>query len=1145
MQRRSITALVASMACVAALLVAAPAYADPGTVVATAPIFDDVESTVEIPSIEGVDYSLEGQPVDAGIIPVEEPIATVVADAQEGYTLEGASGWSHPFSVADVVISALAPTITDEPGGGSIDLPASDDYSWLVNGVAAQGPVLASGAVLLVAVAGSGFVIDGAYRWSHTFPVTPVVATDPTFTDAFGTSSDSYTIPAVQGVEYSVGGVPVAAGTYVVDPLASVTIDAVSTPGYELTGTASWSYTYSDLLGTFTSIATPGVTGDAVVGQTLTAATDDTFDPQPAAFEYQWFVGEVEIADATSASYTVRPGDLGSTIWVLVTATAPDYEPLAVQSTPSAEVAAAPFDSAPAPVITGTPRVGDTLGIDPLTWSPDATFTYQWNADTLPIEGATGTTYVPTPEQLGALITVTVTGSALGYVTTVVTSAPTTAVARAPFTSSAAPTISGTPKVGVTLTAAIVPWSPDATFTYQWNADGVPIAGATSTTFVPGPDQVGAAITVTVTGSATGYVTTALTSMATAPVALGTFETRSATITGTVQVGKVLTASVEAWDPAATLTYQWRANGVAISGATATTFTLTPSQVDKTISVAVSGTAPGYADALALSATTAAVAKGVFAAATPVISGTAKVNSTLTATVGSWSPGPSFTYQWYANDVAISGATALTYQVAPTLSGKVITFAATGSTAGYVVTTRTSAATSAVAKTTFVSTATPTITGSPVVGGQLTVVPNTSAWSPSATPTAYRWMADGVTIGAVSGTLNVTNSMAGARITVEVTAATAGYEAKKTTSAETAYVTGGQFTSTPTPTITGTPKRGSTLTAVTDAWAPNATLSYQWYAGTALIPGATSSTFVPTTAEVGFPIKVRVTASNPAITSQFRTSASTSAVAGAFTAPTPSVSGTATVGSLLTAVPGTWTPTPSFSYQWYANGVAITNAQSTTYRLTAAEIGKKLTVKVTGSKTSYPTTAKLSAATATVLGVFAAPTPVISGTARVGQTLLASAGAWTPAGTRTFQWYASGVAISGATSSTLKLAAAQAGKTITVKVTGKKTNYVTLTKTSASTSAVASGLFTTAPVPTITGTIAKGQTVTAAVGKWTPTPSFTYQWFINGVGVPGAVNKTFTIPASTATNAKLTVRVSAKLTGYSTTSKTSTPYAVR
>jgi hypothetical protein len=67
------------------------------------------------------------------------------------------------------------------------------------------------------------------------------------------------------------------------------------------------------------------------------------------------------------------------------------------------------------------------------------------------------------------------------------------------------PVVSGTPKVGSTLTATPGEWDTEGlVFAYQWQADGVDIPGATSATYrVKSADQ-GAVITVVVTASGEG-----------------------------------------------------------------------------------------------------------------------------------------------------------------------------------------------------------------------------------------------------------------------------------------------------------------------------------------------------------------------------------------------------------------------------------------------------------------------------------------------------------------------------------------------------------------------------------------------------------------------------------------------------------------
>ena len=69
-----------------------------------------------------------------------------------------------------------------------------------------------------------------------------------------------------------------------------------------------------------------------------------------------------------------------------------------------------------------------------------------------------------------------------------------------------APTVAGTAQVGSVLTATVAPWAPDpVALTYQWNANGTAIAGATGLTYTPVSGDVGKAITFTVSGTKTGY----------------------------------------------------------------------------------------------------------------------------------------------------------------------------------------------------------------------------------------------------------------------------------------------------------------------------------------------------------------------------------------------------------------------------------------------------------------------------------------------------------------------------------------------------------------------------------------------------------------------------------------------------------------
>jgi hypothetical protein len=80
----------------------------------------------------------------------------------------------------------------------------------------------------------------------------------------------------------------------------------------------------------------------------------------------------------------------------------------------------------------------------------------------------------------------------------------------------------------------------------------------------------------------------------------------------------------------------------------------------------------------------------------------------------------------------------------------------------------------------------------------------------------------------------------------------------------------------------------------------------------------------------------------------------------------PAITGTATVGQTLTLGNGTWSgdATITYTYAWFANNVQIAGAAASTYVLTAAETGKRITGRVTalnGVGSAYSTTAPTAA----------------------------------------------------------------------------------------------------------------------------------------------------------------------------------------
>ena len=189
-----------------------------------------------------------------------------------------------------------------------------------------------------------------------------------------------------------------------------------------------------------------------------------------------------------------------------------------------------------------------------------------------------------------------------------------------------APTISGTARVGETLTADTTGISDDdgldnATFAYQWLADNAEIDSATASSYTLVAADAGKAIKVRVSFTDDAgndeQRTSAMTgAVAAAPPPPNTPATGTPTITGAAQVGETLTADTTGISDDdgldnATFAYQWLADDAEINGANASTYTLADDDAGKTIKVRVSFTDDAGNDEQLTSAMTGAVAAAV------------------------------------------------------------------------------------------------------------------------------------------------------------------------------------------------------------------------------------------------------------------------------------------------------------------------------------------------------------------------------------------------------------------------------------------------------------------------------------------------------------------------------------------------------
>ena len=521
-------------------------------------------------------------------------------------------------------------------------------------------------------------------------------------------------------------------------------------------------------------------------------------------------------------------------------------------------------------------------------------------------------------------------------------------------------------------------------------------------------------------------------------------------------------------------TYQWQSfDGSTwsdISGATQTTFTLTQAQVGKQVRAIAKNTDDSSFSEFLTSTATAKVANvNDPTTGTVAITGTPTQNSqlTLTNTLADADGLGTLSYQWQSSSngstwTDIGSATGLNYTPNQADVGKLLRVAVSytdlqGTAEQYFsaptsspVTNVNDAPTGSVSITN--STSSTRGTASLQQNDVLTAA-NTLADADGLGTITYTWKAGGSPVG--TGTsYTLTAGDVGKAITVEASYIDGQGANESVSSSATANVAvlppvsatdqAGSVA------ISGTATQGQTLTAsaVTDADGGVTGTTYQWKAGSTNVGTGTSYTL--TQADVGKAITVVATYTDSLGSGKTATSSPTSNVVdvddlGSIAA----ITGTPTQGQTLTA--GAVTDpdggVTGITYQWKAGSTNV-GTGGTTYTLTAADIGKAITVTASYTDAQGPNKTVTSAATSSVAaatdraGSITAITNTTSSTrgiANLQQNDTLTAGTVTdPDGTVsavTYQWKAGTTNIAGATNSTYTLTQAEVGKIISVVAT--------------------------------------------------------------------------------------------------------------
>jgi len=167
--------------------------------------------------------------------------------------------------------------------------------------------------------------------------------------------------------------------------------------------------------------------------------------------------------------------------------------------------------------------------------------------------------------------------------------------------------------------------------------------------------------------------------------------------------------------------------------------------------------------------------------------------------------------------------------------------------------------------------------------------------------------------------------------------------------------------------LSRTPRAGATVAADVASW-PDVKQSYRWYLAGKRVKGATSRTYKLPASAAGKVVEVRVTASGKGYRTATRAASGLVHRRSLGTLKKPTVTGTAKTGRTLRVVVPKVTGVKKARYavRWYAGGKKVAGATRRTFRLTSAQVGERVAVRVTVTKKGYATKTAVSKKTAVV-----------------------------------------------------------------------------------------------------------------------------------------------------------------------------------
>jgi hypothetical protein len=249
----------------------------------------------------------------------------------------------------------------------------------------------------------------------------------------------------------------------------------------------------------------------------------------------------------------------------------------------------------------------------------------------------------------------------------------------------------------------------------------------------------------------------------------------------------------------------------------------------------------------------------------------------------------------------------------------------------------------------------------------------------------------------------------------------------------------------------------------------------------------------------------------------------------------PVVLGRFNIGRTLGVRACSSTAEATIQIQWKRNGVPIPGGDMASYVLTAADAGKTITARVTGSKPGFATTAKTSLPTVPIGPIESYIDPPVPrvvledsnyGSMAAGHNLVAQSIFFTSGIAQSweyselsysYQWARDGAAIDGATGKTYTLTIADVGHHMTVTMTGWRPEWATVLKVSPPSAVIAAGPPPAIPAPAdviapkVTASVAGGAYVRGQQVRLTADETAAVYYTTDGT-TPSAASTRYTGP---------------------------------